>query len=110
MQQDDLKLFFSRLQADQKAMFLCLVGHEITIYAREAYPRETGAEDVNKLAVFNEMLHSITSQLRHLLAGDNKRYTDDAFIEIIWNRAIKGSCDNELTWAFQSAMKQVEKG
>jgi len=106
MKPDDLIPLFSKLSGHQKSVFWCLIGHEITIFARESYPRGGQLGDIEKLVVFNELLHLITSQLRHQLMDDAKRYSDDGFIEIIWAQAIKAGFENEIALAFQSAMRQ----
>jgi hypothetical protein len=53
-----------------------------------------------KLRAFNEILHTITGQLRHLIEGDLNRYPDDVLVDALFERAQQGNCEKDLVDAY----------
>jgi hypothetical protein len=101
MTQAELKAAFVGLQPDQQLRLLALLAHNVTVAARTAYPGQVEEHLVaGKLCAFNELLHTVTGQLRHLIEGDLNRYPDDLFIDALLERAQQGSCERDLVDAF----------
>jgi hypothetical protein len=101
MRQVEVKTSFVRLGADQQIRLLALLGHNITIMARTAYPGQTADDQAaKKLSWFNELMHTITGQLTHLIEVDSHRYADDQFLDALFERAKQGGCERELVEAF----------
>jgi hypothetical protein len=101
MTQEEVKATFVGLQPDQQLRVLALLAHNVTVAARTAYPGQI--EDrliAGKLRAFNEVLHTITGQLMHLLARDSNRYPDDLFVDALFERAQQGDCRKDLADAF----------
>jgi hypothetical protein len=99
--QGEVKPAFVGLQPDQQARVLALLAHNVTVAARTAYPGQVEEHLVaGKLRTFNEVLHTITGQLMHLLEGDPNRYPDDVFIDALFERAQQGGCEKDLVEAF----------
>ena len=94
---------FEGLSAPQKLYVLSALAHQITIHARGAYPGEVTDEQLKVLLpTLNEIQHNITSQLSRMLVNDSQRYPDDEFIQIIFEKAETGGCQQELIEAFNS--------
>ena len=101
MTQGEVKASFVGLQPDQQLRVLALLAHNVTVAARTAYPAHMEEHLVTgKLRAFNELLHTITGQLRHLIDGDLNRYPDDLFIDALFERAQQGNCERDLVDAF----------
>ncbi|HXG07308.1 MAG TPA: hypothetical protein VNI77_08300 [Nitrososphaera sp.] len=105
------KSSFIALPIGQKIYFLSLLSHQVTVYARGAYPEQTQDEKVvGKLMTFNELQHNISGLLRDMLAKDEKRYPDDVFIDILFGKAQTGGCESDLAGAFDFAFKLLPPG
>jgi hypothetical protein len=101
MTREEAKAAFVPLQAEQRLRVLALLAHNVTVAARTAYPGQV--EDrliAAKLRAFNEVLHTITGQLMHLLARDANGYPDDLFVDALFERAQQGNCGKDLADAF----------
>jgi len=97
-----IKNYFSAIPAKQKMYFLALLAHDITVCARGSYPGEVQEEEViKKLCALNEIQHNVTGQLVHMLANDNRSYPDETFIDIIFEKARDGDCEEDLIAAFK---------
>ena len=97
----EVKDMFVGMQPDQQLRVLVLFAHNITLAARTAYPGQVEEHRVaGKLRAFNEVLHTITGQLMHLIEEDPNRYPDDVFIDALFERAQQGDCGSDLTEAF----------
>ena len=102
------KFSFCDLPMDRKIYFLSLLAHEITVHARGTYPEQVKEnEAIEKLMAFNEIQHLVTSQLRHMLAKDEKRYSDEDFVDILFKKAQRGGCGRDLEMAFRFAFKYL---
>jgi hypothetical protein len=110
MTQDEIRLLFSELSVDLKSYMLSLLAHQITVYARGAYPEQQPEREVIlKLLTFNEIQHTVTGHLSRILSGDQKRYPDDSFIQILFEQASRGNCQMDLILAFSFAFKHTLK-
>jgi hypothetical protein len=101
----DVKSTFLRMPPKSQMRTLSLLAHNLTVCARAAY-----AQDVNDALArkqhhaANELLHTITAQLMHLIADDANRYPDDVFIDILLEKAQTESYEKELLGAFIRAL------
>ena len=74
---------YAAMDAQSQMVFLAKLAHTLTIRARGTYDMHGGVEDSVKLRAFNEAQHRISAQLLHLLEGDERRYPDDVFANIL---------------------------
>jgi hypothetical protein len=101
MTQGEVKPAFVGLQPDQQLRLLALLAHNLTVAARTAYPGQVAEHLVaGRLRAFNELLHTVTGHLRHLIDGDLNRYPDDVLIDALFERAQQGGCERDLVDAF----------
>ncbi len=101
MTREEVKASFVRLQPDQQLRVLALVALNVTVAARTAYPGQVEERLVaRKLRAFNEVLHTLTGQLLHLIERDSNRYPDDVFVDALFERAQQGDCVRDLLDAF----------
>lgn len=97
-----IKNYFSALRVKEKIYFLSLLAHDITVSARGAYPGGTQTEEViKKLCTMNEIEHNVTGQLVAMLANEDRRYPDETFIDILFEKARDGDCEEDLIAAFK---------
>lgn len=100
---------FSNLPLTLKTYVLSSLAHQLTVCVRAAYAdREQDLEVIKKMQVLNELQHSVTGQLTHLMANDRRWYSDADFIKILFETAQSGSCEKELVWAFSFALSHLE--
>ncbi len=100
---DQIKTRFSALSANQKIHLIALLEHNVTIAARGHYDEPEECTRIKKSRAFNEILHTTSSQIAHMAAAQSKRYPDDVFIEILFDKARFGDCEAALLWAFENA-------
>ncbi len=87
MNADQIPILTSRYRAlsdQQKIACLASLAHAMTIDARHFVSEEPSIE---KLAVINELQHQLSSMIGHLSLKDEKRYPDDVFIRILFEKA-----------------------
>src|ERR1700719_834542 len=102
MTPETIKAAFVSLSPIRQTHLLAQLALEWTVYARGAYPGQIDEREAGrKLRVFNEVEHTITGQLAHLVAGDAARYPDDVMIDILFEKAQQGGCVGELARAFE---------
>lgn len=102
---DNVGASFLLLPADQKILVLSCLSHELTVNARGIYPGQVeDHEAAEKLCTYNEVQHNVTSQLRHMLSNNEKRYPDNVFIDIIFEKARNGGCEGDLIAAFRRSL------
>ncbi len=108
MVRDQVLECFSGLSLDHKIAALSSLAHLLTVCSRAHYPGQEDSQDavVRKLMTFNEIQHNVTSQLHHYVGHDSKRYPDDVFLSILFEKATAGECDNELLWAFSRVLER----
>ena len=104
----DITTCFSSLSPIVKKYLLSSLAHQLTVCARASYPGQVQEHEAQKqLRVYNELQHSVTGQLTHLLADDNKWYEDADFISILFDKARMENLEKNLIWAFQFAFDHL---
>ncbi len=99
----DFKSAFAALPPESQARFLATVSYEATVWARHHYPEvaDNAKLSLQVLRAFNELQHKLTAQVVHLLAGDEGRYPDDVFVDIMFECAEMAKCEAKLSQVFQ---------
>ena len=99
---------YAALSDAGKVDFLALLAHALTVSARASYPGQVGdAEAAPRLVAFNELQHAVTGQLLKMMAGDERRHPDDAFIEIISECGKREGCEADFGWAVAFALEHL---
>ncbi len=97
----DATTYFSALSLDEKAEFLALLAHELTIVARDAYEvGEEGLTHPSRMRAVNEVQHRLTAFLAALLRGDPRRYPDDILVRILLEQPQDAVLQRQLAEAF----------
>jgi hypothetical protein len=108
MKSNAIKSSFLRLPREREVYVLASLAHQITICVRAAFAKELERETLNEaLRALNEIEHTITGQLTHLLANDNKWYVRDEFVDIVFDKARQAGLERDLIWAFEFALGPV---
>ena len=104
MTAEQAKQAVAEMSSQRQQYVLSLWAHNLTTFARAAYPGLLPeSRSAAKLRAFNELQHTLTSQLMHLAAGDRDRATEDALLEVLLEKAQESGCQRELLQAFQLA-------
>jgi hypothetical protein len=93
---------YSALSASEQLRVLADYAHDLTVIARGTYVAQT--EDIahpRRLRLLNEVQHRVTGHMRHLIAGNTKRYPDDVIVRIII-----AEDDAELLKGFEAAVRR----
>jgi hypothetical protein len=96
--------FFSNLSNADELEFLVVLGHELTITARDAY--EVGTENIvnqPKIRRINEIQHRIFLQIFSLVKRNEKSYPDDVLMRMILEHAEDKEFEADVAWAFKRA-------
>ena len=97
-----IKPLFLGMSADRKTRLLSLVAHNLTVCARVAsLPEVPDARARQKLLGLNELLHLVTDHVMHMVWGDQNRYPDDVFMDILLETAEMKRCEGDLVQAFE---------
>ena len=109
MTADDIKTTFLNLPSDRKIRFVSLLAHNVTVGARACYPGpdEEGSA-AQKLRTFNEMQHTITAKLLHLVGDGPLDFPDEGFLDTLFEKARQGDCEPDLlrAWEWSDAAKE----
>src|SRR5437667_6805740 len=98
----EIKPLFLGMSTDQKARLLSLVAHNLTVCARTAsLPEVQDAPARQKLLGLNELLHLVTDQIMHMVWGDQNRYPDDVFMDILLETVEMKHCGGDFVQAFE---------
>jgi hypothetical protein len=102
MDKNEIRFVFVAMPSERKLRVLALWAHNLTVCARSTYSPEV-VDDVarKRLRTFNEILHTLTGQLLHLVSNDLGRYPDEVFIDILFEKAQSEGCEAELCRAFE---------
>jgi hypothetical protein len=103
---DEVRQTFCSLPAQDQARFLARLLHESTMWARSRYPEirpDDPAKIVKKLKGFNEFSHLVSAQLRAILEGNEARYPDYVFFDIL----VEQSCMTDFASEVGSQMKSL---
>jgi hypothetical protein len=89
------------MSAEDQSLCLARLAHRLTIDARDTYDRQGGVADTARLRRFNEAEHHILGQLLKLLAGDQRRYPDDVFANMLVDHleALRIAPEGVLQWS-----------
>ena len=72
---------YKAASSEKQVLMLLSVSHNLTIGAREAYPKASDGFSLDErfaiLHDINELQHKITGQSIHLLSGEERRYPDE---------------------------------
>lgn len=111
MTQQELINLYTALQESEKARFLVIVGYELTIAVRGGAYDETISVDtrLKKFTGANELQHHLNTEARHHLEQENKRYSDDALINILLEKAAHYDLREELGTSLIRSMKWFQK-
>jgi hypothetical protein len=102
MTTNEIKMMFLAMPPDRQIRVLTLLAHNLTVCARSAYLPEVGDATARRiLRAFNELLHTVTGQLMHIVSGDLNRYPDDVFMDILLETAQSERCEGDLAQAFE---------
>jgi hypothetical protein len=99
---------FSSLTTEEKADFLALLAHELTIVARDSY--EVGREGLTnpaRVRAVNEVQHRVTGFLVALLKNDVKRYPDDVLVNIIFELPGEAGLQKQVAEAFARSLTRL---
>lgn len=106
MTTQELVACLAGMPVERKIAVLAALSFQLTICARASYPGQTDdAESLKALTLFNELQHQITGFLEQLAAGDEERYPEDVFIQVLEQKAQAGGRAPELQWAFERALR-----
>src|SRR4030095_3762254 len=102
MTTEEIKTTFISMSMNRQIPVLALFAHNLTICARSAYlPEVPDGRARRRLRGFNEILHTVTGQLMHMVSGDSERYPDDTFINIVLESAQADHCERDVAQAFE---------
>ncbi|WP_263418808.1 hypothetical protein [Terriglobus albidus] len=105
---------YSALAANGKVSFLAQTSHQLTIALRGTYPDPAGEattdeQSFKRLQGANELQHHLSSELRHIHAGDPDRYPDDVLMNILFEKADFYGISGELSYSLLYVMKRFQK-
>lgn len=97
------------LDSEHREQFLVQLAYWLTIRARGAYIEAGNEPDraVVGLRCFNELLMVVTKQLLASQGIGGVGYPDEAFIQVLAEKAEIGGCDYGLRWSLEQALQQV---
>jgi hypothetical protein len=102
MSQDQLSDIFHRLSEHDKISLLARWLVELGTCARDTYvPGSDAVVDAPRLRIFNELQHRIAAQLDHLINGEDNRYPDDVFLQMVLAGADEVQCRRRLEGAIE---------
>lgn len=105
MVMDSLVSLFQKLPSSQKALFLSVIAHNLTILARDTYVAGTDAvADPKRLKAFNELQHKLMGQLLAILLDEENRYPDDVFFAMVFDMATQSGLTAELNHSAKEAI------
>jgi hypothetical protein len=74
---------YSAMDLQHQLIFLTRLASRLTIVGTDTYDRQGGVADGGRLRTVNEVQNRISSQQLRMLVGDEHRYPDDVFANII---------------------------
>ncbi len=101
MKTSEIKAKYLAMLPDRRVRVLSLVAYNLTICARSANAPEVDDRRArHRLQAFNELLHTVLSQLIHTILADGMGYPDDVFVNILMEKAQACRCERDLAQAF----------
>jgi len=104
MKENEIKSHLVSLSKAQWIYLLSRLAHQLTVYARQAYIDPDATKSLTMLRTFNELEHTVTGQLTHIVA-DQKRYSDSDFIDILFGTARTENCLKEVESALTFSLQ-----
>ncbi|HEX8202020.1 MAG TPA: hypothetical protein VF590_16210 [Isosphaeraceae bacterium] len=96
---------FSRLMAEEKAIFLALLVFELTLVGRETYDvGEEGLINPARLRVINEVLHRIASYLIAMKQEGSRPEHDEHLVRSVLDHPGDAGLQRQLAEAFDRAL------
>jgi hypothetical protein len=107
MTQADCEKVLRAMSSAEQALFLCTLGHTLTIVGREAYEFQ-GPEVTSPklLRALNEVHHRIYSQTRSLLAGGTQAFAADTLASWLAAEERSPELQSAFLWAFEESLKR----
>ena len=102
MTRSEFDVLYRGLSPTRQARLLASLGHDLTVVARSYYGPEGREAPSHILIALNELQHQVTAQIGHLI-GNEDRYPDDVFIQILFEHAEKSG----LMPAFLRSIERV---
>jgi hypothetical protein len=101
MTHDQVRKWFLKLPASSKPLLVALLSHNLTVAARASYPGQISSEAVaSRFRTFNELQHTVSAKLIALNSGDVEQFPDEGFLDVLFEKARYGDCENDLLQAF----------
>ena len=87
------------------------LAHNLTVVARSFYSDSPQGQVVpsDVMIALNELQHQISGQLRHLADEDEKRYPDDVFVNILFERAANPKLEKDFLRYFERVISRLGK-
>ena len=104
MEDSQIKSHLLSLDKTQWLYVLSSLAHQLTVCARQSYHESDSGKALATLRTFNELEHTVTGQLAHIVAVQ-KRYSDSDFVDIIFQKARSESCVKDLKWALAFSLR-----
>ena len=103
-----VKSQFDALSQTEKALFLSLVIHSLTVSARSyGFRGETPSElGRQKLACINEIIHTASGKLSNVISPTKYEYPDDVFIDMLFESS-SPHCEPDLQDALSFAFERT---
>jgi hypothetical protein len=106
----ELLQIYTGLDSSAKARFLVALSHQLTIRMRENYDESIDSDkQIKRLMGANELQHHLSSETRHLLEEDTKRYPDEILLNILLEKAHYYYAPNELQEALIYTAKKFRR-
>jgi hypothetical protein len=74
------------MDTQAQLVFLANLAHRLTIVGRDTYDAYDSVKDRMRLKAVNEAQHRVLGQLLKLLMGDEHRYPDDVFVDMLMDQ------------------------
>jgi hypothetical protein len=80
---DQIAARYTALQGRSQILVLAKLADRLTLLARDTYDGQVGVTDGARLRAFNEAQNRVVAHLVRLLTGDEHRYPDDVFANVL---------------------------
>ena len=101
MTASEVKTTFLALPPERKMRVVALLAHNLTVGARGAYPGQVEEHQAaERLRTFNELQHTVSAKLMNMVAGKPQGFPDEGFLEVLFEKAQRGGCEQDLLAAF----------
>jgi len=98
---------FARLGRERQIKFLAVLGHNLTIAARDTYEFQSShVVSPERLRQINEIQHRVFGHIIALLKDDVGRYPDDVLVSIVLDQQ-DDRLRKQAFWAFDDALRKA---